>query len=282
MKKRFFKASALLICSMVMVYGCKKEDVDFSQTPSHTAASREGAPDPWTIGSQHNELLAYLVAQMSDVNSATHAAANAAAAQHMLSFATERYGYAITPAQSTAAVAFHDDCYSSQDFYSFSSIAMVQPHLNNLVNEGLMPASERQIILNMFAALESARTNGGATAASAAIAQARAQWEAQGFKAENQEGFVSAAAISTAEGSLAYWQNFPDVYQPPTGSGADALAAWVVADAIGAATGAASELYNQRNNAEIDWGGVGGQALIWGAGTSLCGAAGRIAKYFKW
>ncbi len=96
-------------------------------------------------------------------------------------------------------------------------------------------------------------------------------------------GNVIDYVIGVAKYSHSYWSGVPyssSIKGKFYTKQKTAVAQWVVADVIGAAAGAGSSMWSQRNKTDWDWWEIGGQALIWGGSSSLLGS-GLVSKLLK-
>lgn len=283
MKKNILAASGLLICGAVLIYSCQKEKtITPAGNPSgHTFALREGAPDPWRSGDMHNNTMTYVLNQVDGVPFASHEDANAAATLHIGNYFAANYAaYEMHQANINGGIMFKDEHINSATFPAINYVALAQDQLAPLQSSGQITPVESQIIMNLFNAIEAARFNGsGAAGVELALQEARQQWESQHFNVDEQEGFLSAAVISVGNGSVAFWQTQVNVMDPPGGPGAEMIPFWVGCDVVGALAGGGSSMYSQRNNASYDWYEIGGQAVIWGASSSLLGSS-RFRAFF--
>jgi|GEM_PF-3259789 len=262
---------------------CQKSDINAPASPAQPAlpAAIDNI-DPWAIGDQHNAMMNHLIAQMDGVENQTTEEADLLAGMVGMSFVTQNYPqYNATQDQMDWALAFKNSLYNESNFHSIPVTGILQAHLGPLEQEGLLSPGEYQILTTMFTGLEAARDNGeGVPQLSLIIQQAEQAWYAHGYNPALHQGFVSACAISVAKKSLNFWENYPDIVPPPSGDEIVAIPPWVIIDGIGAAAGAGASLWSQRNNPDTDWGDVGGQALIGGAGASLGGSS-KVIKYLS-
>ncbi len=284
MKKNLLAASGLLICGVMLFHSCQKENpVTPGNTSYGNSSLRSGAPDPWTFGDIHNNTMNYVLGQVDGVPFATHEDANNAAYLHLSTyFSANHPEFDLATIDIHGGLAYKDEHINSVTFPTVNFVTLAQQQINNLQSEGLIAPSESQIIMNLFTSIEASRVNGsGASGVELALQAARQQWDAQHYNSDEQEGFLSAAVIAVGTGSVAYWQTQTQIRDTPDGPGpALAIPFWVGCDVVGALAGGGSSMYSQRNNASYDWGEIGGQALIWGASSSLLGSS-RFRAFFN-
>ena len=100
------------------------------------------------------------------------------------------------------------------------------------------------------------------------------------FETSEKEGMVSAIILAVGKNSYIYWNEIFPIEHDGSQYTTTALPIWVGLDALGAGAAAVSSLWSQRNNHSVDWAEVGGQALIWGVGSSIP-ATRPFTKIFK-
>ena len=88
------------------------------------------------------------------------------------------------------------------------------------------------------------------------------------FDYSKGDGVLINYVVYLTEYSVNYWS------EKSIQAGKRALPLWVGADAVGAVAGGGSSMWSQRNNKNFDWWEIGGQAVIWGASSSLLGSRG--------
>jgi hypothetical protein len=152
--------------------------------------------------------------------------------------------------------------------------------ITDLSNEGLVTAKEKDFLVNALDEFDAIETNRNYSDYPALISNLRKAYDEQDFDADKHEGVLSSILIDVAGHSHDYWTITFPVVNPNPGYQTFAVPLWVAADAVGALAGAGSSLWSQRNKKDTDWWDVGGQAVIWGASTSLLSSP-RFTGLFK-